>query len=540
MPSQAGWTQYVGLAQNALVDVARFRLGAAVVVLGTLLTGCVTGNEHYDLIIRGGLVYDGTTAAATIANIGINDSLIETLNAGSADTATRIIDAHGLIVTPGFIDPHTHALATLLEPATRASPNYLFQGVTTVFVGNDGYGLPERDARLATLEAHGIGPNLAFLSGHGHVRRQVMGQADRPASKRELDAMRELVANDMQAGAFGFSTGLFYAPGSYANVDEVIALARVAADAGGIYDTHLRSESSAGDGLLAAIDEALLIGREANIPVHVSHVKALGSDVWGQSKGIVQRINAARKAGLNVTANQYPWEASGTRFSNAIIPRWVMADSRAKMRERLADPSLQQRLKNEMNNNLRLRGGADAMLVTHANSPYVGMTLAEIAVKLDLPAIDAAVQVVLQGDPSIASFVMQREDIDYLAAQPWVMTGSDGSSGHPRLYASYPKAWQDFVISRKLLSPAQFVHRSSGLVADTFGLCRRGYLRPGYVADITVLDSGRFIPNATYRDPTALSSGVVYLAIGGKLAIDDSKVSAINGRIIRKTDCAER
>ena len=502
-----------------------------------LLSACQPAAPTFDILIRNGSVYDGSLNPAQTRDIGITDGAIVSMSAAATATATTTIDASGKMVVPGFIDPHTHAGGRLSNPETRANLNYLHQGVTTVFIGSDGRGIDERAEYLAMLEAQGIGPNVAFLAGHGGIRRKVMGLADREPTADELQTMRDLLAAEMQAGAFGLSTGLYYAPGSYSNTDEVIALAKTAASFDGIYDTHMRAEGSNGDGLLAAVEEVLHIGREADIAVHISHIKALGQDVWGQSEQIVAMVEAARASRMHVTANQYPWRASGTRFSNALIPRWVQADSDEKMRERLADPALAEQIQTEMTANLKRRGGPDAMLVTAATSPYVGMTLAEISLQAGKPPLEAAIDVVLSGDPSIASFVMHPDDINHLAMQPWVMTGSDGGPGHPRFFATYPKGWQDFVADSALLTPQQFIHRSSGLVAETFGICDRGFLREGYVADIAVIDPSSFKPRASYEQPAELSTGIDQLLINGVLVIDGEATGEHPGQVLRKTEC---
>lgn len=508
-----------------------------VALFAASLVGCSTTTTTYDVLIVNGLVYDGSLRPAVRTNIGVRGGKIVSMNAPVNAAAVTVIDANGKLVAPGFIDPHTHALAKLRNPASKTNLNYLLQGVTTVFIGNDGVGVSNRAQTLALLEAQGIGPNVAFFAGHGAVRNAAMGMADRIPDEGELQMMRDLIADEMRAGAIGLSTGLFYAPGSYSETSEVIELAKVAAAFGGVYDSHIRSESSYAGGLIAAIEEAIRIGQEANLPVHISHIKALGQDVWGRSDVIVELINAARESGAAVSANQYPWRASGTRFSNALIPRWVMADSTAKMSERLRDPELQTQILEEMQTNLELRGGAAAMLVTNATSKFVGMNLAEISVLLETNVLDAAIRVVLDGDPSIASFVMNQDDIDTLALQPWVMTGSDGSRGHPRLYGTYPKVWKDFVVDRELLSVQQFVHRSSGLVADTFGLCDRGYLSLGLAADIVIIDPARYATKASYDHPTELSTGVDQLLINGVVVLDDTRTARLSGQILRMTEC---
>tara|TARA_R110000782_G_scaffold118460_13_gene209054 strand:- start:2323 stop:3876 length:1554 start_codon:yes stop_codon:yes gene_type:complete len=506
-------------------------------IVAILAAACSVEAPDYDVLIVNGTVYDGSLSATRIANIGIVDDRIVSMAASATASAVTRIDATGRMVTPGFIDPHTHARQFLLDPASNSNLNYLYQGVTTVFIGNDGGGFPDRDASIDKLRRQGTGPNVAFFAGHGAIRELVMGMADRAANSEEIAAMQELLVDDMEAGALGLSSGLYYAPGSYAPTEEVIALARVAAHYGGVYDTHLRSEGSYGEGLLAAVSEAIDIARAANIPLHISHIKALGQDTWGQSVEIIRLVERGLDSGVDISANQYPWSASGTRLSNALIPRWVVADSNDRMRDRLTDPELSNRIRTEMQANLLRRGGPDAMLVTGADSEFVGMTLEEISRVLEKPPLEAAIDVVLQGDPSIASFVMDAADIRRLAVQPWVMTGSDGGAGHPRLYGTYPKAFRDFVVDSALMSREQFVHRSSGLVAETFGLCDRGYLREGYIADIAIIDADTFIARASYARPTALATGVDQLLVNGVLAIDGASRPALPGRVLRKTLC---
>ncbi len=501
------------------------------------LAACQPASEHVDILIRGGTVHDGSLDDGRPVDLGIRDGRITITDPANSPAADRVIDANGLFVMPGFIDPHTHSTATLRSPETSANLNYLTQGVTTVFIGNDGYGVSKRDETLALFEKQGIGTNVATLVGHGQVRKAVMGMAARPALPAEVAAMQSLVEAEMKDGAFGLSTGLFYAPGSYSTTDEVLALARTAAANGGVYDTHMRSESSHADGLLAAIDETLTIARGAGIPVHISHLKALGKDVWDQHAELIGKIRAARDEGLNVTANQYPWQASGTRFSNALVPRWVMADSKDHMRERLQDDALLPGIRDEMTLNLARRGGPDAMIVSAADSPWRGMTLTDIASAMETDLVSAAIMVVIDGDPSIASFVMDPDVIDAIAVEPWVMTGSDGSSGHPRLYGTYPKAWADFV-ETGLMSVPRFVHRSSGQVADTFGLCDRGYLRDGAIADIAIIDPKQFRANATYESPTELSDGVAFLLVNGVIVIDNNNYTGeLPGQVLRHTSC---
>ena len=491
-------------------------------------------DKPFDVLIVNGTVYDGSTDPAGHGNIGIRGGLIVTTSASPGAASMTVIDASGLLVFPGFIDPHTHAPTDAADLEATAHRNFLAQGVTTVVVGSDGRGIPDREATLAALERTGPGTNVAFFAGHGAIRRAVMNLADCAPDADELATMRHMVGNEMDAGALGLSTGLFYAPGSYATTDEVVELARLAAEMGGIYDTHLRDEGSYNIGVVAAVEEAIDIGRRTRIPVHISHIKALGTDSWGLSREIIDTIDAARTDGIDVTANQYPWVASNTRLASALVPRWVMAGTRDDMRTRLRDPSLEQRIRGEMTANLGRRGGPDAMLITSRTSEWRGRTLGEIARVLELDPIAAAIELVLSEDPSIASFVMHQEDIDRLRVQPWLMTGSDGGDGHPRFFASYPKAWRDFVVERDLLSAQRFVNSSTGQVADTLRLCSRGYIRPGYAADIAIVDPETFLPHATFEEPYRLSTGIKHLLVNGSIVISDAEyLGRRAGRVLR-------
>ena len=502
----------------------------------TMVSACTPepAPVHYDVLIVNGTVYDGSLTEPRVLSIGIVDDRIASMDASADAAANTVIDATGLTIVPGFIDPHTHAEADIFSTPGNVNPNYLAQGVTTVFIGNDGRGITDREQDLALLDDQGVGTNIGWFSGHNTAREYVLGLENRAPTDDELERLQAFVEADMQAGALGLSTGLFYRPGSYANTEEVIALARVAARYDGVYDSHLRDESSYNIGLLGATGEAIRIAEEAGLPLHIAHLKALGRDVWGQSGDIIGLVAAARERGVVVTADQYPYRASGTRFNSALIPRWAMADSQAAMFERLANADLRDRIHEEMVQNLWRRGGADSLLVT-GDSEWRGMTLDEIATELDMGATDAAIEVVRSGNPSIASFNMNPDDISAIAIQPWVMTGSDGSHGHPRKYASYPKAYRDFVVDTSLMGMPQFVHRSSGLVADTFGLCDRGYLAEGKRADIAILELDRFRPVADFENPAELATGVVHLLVNGHAAIRDGEVTwRLAGQVIHR------
>ncbi len=515
----------------------RLRHLTAVGLVGFLLfvpaaRALVAQGAPADLLIRNGRVIDGTGAPPRNADVAITGDRITFVGDAARVnvSAKRTIDARGLVVAPGFIDPHTHTLEDLSsdDPKRRANLNYLMQGVTTVITGNDGGGPYEVERTLAKWKTDGIGSNGALLVGYGSIRQAVMRMSDAKAEGAQLDSMRALVDKGMREGALGMSTGLYYAPQSYATTEEVIEMAKVAAKYGGIYDTHLRDESSYTIGLLAAIREAIRIGHEAGMPSHISHIKALGTDVWGRSDSAIGIIEAAQRAGDKVSANQYPYAASGSSVGASLLPRWAEVGGRDSLRARVADPATKARLVTDMTENLRRRGGAKSLLISSTrDTSILGRTLEDIAKARDLTPVEAAIQIIVAGDASVASFNMDEKDIVAFMRQPWVMTGSDGSSGHPRKYGTFPKKWAEYVRAKRVLTPEAFVRQSSSLTAETFGIKDRGVLAKGKFADVVVFDDAAFKDLATYQKPTELATGMRYVIVNGKVAVDGGTYTGI-------------
>lgn len=503
-----------------------------------LLTACKPAITA-DFLIENGNVFIGDNKPAQNYVVAIKDDRIIYLGKKTSIKAERIIDAEGLYVLPGFIDPHTHSLSDLThaDKSVRSNLNYQTQAVTTVINGNDGFGDPDISGQLEALNTSGIGTNTALFIGHGALRESVMGREKRAPTSEELSQMKDKIRGGMEAGALGLSTGLFYAPGSFSETGEVIELAKVAAEYGGIYDSHIRDEATYNIGLEAAVDEVIQIAREANIHTNIAHIKALGVDVWGKSGPIISKIEQARTEGLSVSADQYPWQASGTRISNALLPRWVKAGSNAEYMARLNNPNLAESITSETKENLRKRGGPDAVLITQDKFDWQSKTLGQVAKEKDLTPVDMAIEIARKGDARIASFNMNDQDIINFMKQDWVMTSSDGSKGHPRKYASYPRKYAVYVKELGVMDEYTFFYRSSGLVADTFGICERGYLKEGYKADIAIIDPDGFQPVADFQNAKLLSEGVDYLFINGELAIQDGQAHPIlAGQVIKRCD----
>jgi N-acyl-D-aspartate/D-glutamate deacylase len=508
--------QRMTMARKSILNAMRLALPA---LLAPLLVSATFGGtaRSADIIIRGGTIYPGSDAPF-VGDIEIIDDRIVAISPHVTSSAKRIIDARGMIVAPGFIDPHTHMGTDLVsdDPHARLIPAFLFQGVTTAFIGNDGGGDPDITKVLGTVANKPVGINFAAYAGFGAIREQVIGEAKRDPTPDELSRMRALVAKAMCEGSMGLSTGLFYSPQSFAKTEEVIALAREAGLRGGVYDSHIRDESTYTVGLAAAIDEALRIGREAPIPVHISHIKALGVDVQGQAPGIVAKIEAAQRAGEIVTADQYPWLASGTSLVASLVPLWAQDGGRAALIARFDDPATLARVKVEMLENLRKRGGADQLLL-----PERERTLGDIAKQYNADPVMTAIALIRAGDPAVISFNQAESDIAIFMTQPWVMTGSDASPGHPRVFGTFARKYAVYVREKKLITLRQFIERSTALTADTFGIKDRGRLRVGNYADVVVFDPERYAAMATYQKPTIPAVGMKIVLVNGQIALDE-------------------
>lgn len=527
-----------------MVD-AKFMRGVARIALAITAAGALIGaaaqEPATDIVIRGGTIYPGN-AAPFRGDVAIRADRIVYVGPKAPGRAKKVIDATGLIVAPGFIDPHTHADAALAsnDPAARLVLPFLMQGVTTAFTGVDGYGdadVARAFGRTIADEASGgvssaksereTGINFASYVGFGDVRRRVIGEADRAPTVRELTQMASLVTDAMCQGALGLSTGLFYAPQSFAKSDEVVTLARAAAAKGGIYDTHLRDESSYTIGLHGAIEEALRIGREANIPVHIAHIKALGVDVHGQAPAIIAMIEAAQRAGQVVHADQYAWSASHTSLSAALIPRSAQDGGRDAMLKRFDDGPSMESMRSEIAENLRRRGGAASLLITSGPADAQGKTLEAVAKEQGVDPVVAAIAILKQSEARVASFNQNENDIAAFMLRPWVVTSSDATLGHPRYYGSFARKYATYVKDEKVMSLQAFIDQSTAAAAAMFNLEGRGQLKVGAFADVIAFDPKSFAPLADYANPFLLATGMRMVVVNGKVAIENGAPTGV-------------
>ncbi|HSI18192.1 MAG TPA: amidohydrolase family protein [Sphingomonas sp.] len=496
----------------------------AATAVAALALGASAAPKGVDLLIKGGTVYTGSDAPFT-GDVAISGDHIVAVGPHLTARATRTIDARGMIVAPGFIDPHTHMGGDLAsaDPQRRLIPMFLMQGVTTAFIGNDGGGAIDVAKVLDGARARPVGINYATYTGFGTIRSAVVGADKRDPTPAELARMKTMVGAAMCQGALGLSTGLFYAPQSFSKTDEVVALSAEAAKYGGYYDSHIRDESSYNIGLLAAIDEAIQIAREAHIPVHISHIKALGVDLQGKAPEVIARIEASRAAGLDVTASQYPWSASGTSLVASLIPLWAQDGGRPALLKRFDDPSLAAKLRADITENMRRRGGADSLLIVEGK--YRNQRLSAVARAMGVDPVTAAIAAIRLGDSGTVSFNQSEADIAAFMRQPWVMTDSDASGGHPRMYATFARKYAKYVVADHVLTLREFIERSSSVTADWFHLTGRGHLKAGAFADVVVFDPKSYAPRATYEAPTLLAAGVQTVLVNGVPAVDGGKMT---------------
>ena len=491
------------------------------------------------VVIRGATLYDGSGKPGRVGDLVLRGDRIVAVGKAKVDGKARVIDGKGLVVAPGFIDLHTHSDTGLTKAATCDNLNYLRQGVTTVVTGNCGFGPDDVAAYFKTLRAGGVGSNIIHLVPHNAVRRRAMGNANRPPSAAELKRMEEIVDRGMRDGAWGLSTGLIYNPGTYARTDELVALAKVAARHHGLYASHIRNE---GVGVVAATQEALTIGRRAGLPVHISHMKASGANAWGKAADQIALVLQARKQGQAVSADQYPYVASSTSLAAMVVPARFREGSAKDFLARLNDPEQGPRVRAGIEAGIKARrGGRSLRIAAYKACPeWQGKSLADIARETKRDAVDVVAEMLRHGGAGVVSFGMSEEDVRLIMKQDFVATASDGTAQvpaatvpHPRSYGCFPRKVGHYALKEGVVTLEHALRSASGLPADILRLKERGYLKPGYYADVVVLDPKIFRDTATYDRPHQYAPGVRYLFVNGRCVIDGGKFTgALAGKVL--------
>jgi dihydroorotase/N-acyl-D-amino-acid deacylase len=558
----------------------RIKIAAVMFVILLAAAACVkepggSAGKEYEIVIRNCRIIDGTGSPWYAGDIGISDGRIAAIGNLAAAGSKRVLEAAGMVVAPGFIDMLGQSELTIL--VNPHLPSKIFQGITTEITGEGGSAAPLNNTILeadhvqyehlnitadwrtfsqyfARLEKQGIGINLASYVGATQVRRMILGDRDRDPTPPELEQMKSLVRDAMKQGAVGLSTALQYAPAPYAKTEELIALAAESARFGGIYASHIRSE---GDAIVAALDEAVRIGREAKTPVEIWHLKAAGKSNWGRMPEIVARIEAARQSGVDISANTYAYPAWFNSMS-AFIPPWAHDGGDAKLIERLKDPAQRARIRADMqtpttswDNEWEEIPGPDAILVSVVHNPKLlplqGKTITQIAAMWGKTPMDTIFDLLIEDDAftDVAVFGMSETDVSLALAQSWVSvcndsqgTATDGLLGrehpHPRAYGTFPRILRKYVREEKRLSLEEAIRKFSALPAQRMRLADRGVIKAGMWADLVVFDPETVRDLATFENPNQLAEGMQFVLVNGVPVIENGKMTnALPGKVLR-------
>ena len=490
----------------------------------------IGSGKPFDIVFSGGTIVDGLGNPAFRGNVGIKGDRIVAVSSAdlNADDADIIVDVSGLVVSPGFIDNHAHIQTSIHEHPL--AENFTRQGITTLIASLHSGDQPwPLDEYAASLE---VAPNVGFFAGHTWTRLQVLGMENRAPDHDELQAMRDLVEESMQQGALGLSTGLLYVPANYAETEEVIELARVAAQYGGIYVTHMRNEAT---GLLDSVNETIRIATEANIPAHINHHKAVGVNQWGWSRQTLAMIDAARESGIDITHDLYPYTASSTR-SAVLFPQWALAGGADEFAKRIADPGQQQIIREEMRDIIMNdRTGSDLsriqFRVLYSDESYNGKRLSDLAADRGLPndletGIDLVIELQLVGGFSVIFHAMDEEDVIRIMQHPLAMIETDGdpvSYGdgfpHPRSYGAFPRILARYVRELGVLQLEEAIRKMTSMPADQYNQKERGRILAGAYADLVVFDADTIQDEATYVDPHRYPIGIRHVMVNGRFVI---------------------
>lgn len=503
-----------------------------------LLSSAIYGQKA-DILIKNGKILDGTGNSWFHGDLAIQNGKIAAIGKLANWTAQKTIDATGLMVAPGFIDVHTH-----IEGDERKNPtadNFIYDGVTTVVTGNCGLSQVSIGTYFNLLDSLRISINVASLIGHNDVRKVAMGSANRDPTEEEMKKMESIVEQAMKDGALGLSTGLIYIPGTYSKTEEIVRLAKIASKYNGVYASHMRDE---GDSVVQAIEEAMHIGREAKMPVEISHFKLSGQQNWGRSKETIPMIIQARKEGLDVTIDQYPYTASSTSLST-LLPDWVLADGQDSIKVRLERPEIRKEVANYMLKKLKKRKlknfSYPVVASFGADSSYKGKSIEEVNLLKGRKhkAAEEAITIMdmmEQGGAGMIFHGMSDADVNAIMQYPFNMFASDASiriygSGnpHPRGYGTNARVLGKYVRDEKVITLEEAIRRMTSLPAQKFQLKNRGILREGFAADIVVFDEKKVQDLSTYEKPHQYTTGFQYVLVNGQLTVDEGKHTGVRG-----------
>lgn len=496
----------------------------------------------FDIVLKNGKIIDGSGNSWYYSDVAIKDGKIIQVAKDIKPGSANVIDATGLIVAPGFIDVHTHIEGDELK--TPTADNFILDGVTSVITGNCGASKVEIASYLRFIDSLRLSINVATLVGHNDVRRAVMGNANRAPDEAEMQKMESLVQAGMLQGAVGLSTGLIYIPGTYSKTDEIVRLAKIAAKYNGIYASHMRDE---GDSILIAINEAITIGREARIPVEISHFKLSGQRNWGRSSQSLPMVISARAEGLDVTIDQYPYTASSTSMST-MIPDDVLSDGPDSVKARLQRPEVRDYVVKQMLKNLekrKLKHFSYAVVAYHrADTTLNGKSVEAINLlkgKKHKARYEAGtvIDLMLQGGAGMVFHGMSDEDVEAIMKYPFNMFASDASireygqgKPHPRGYGTNSRVLSKYVREKKVISLEEAIRRMSSLPAQKFGLKTRGLIREGMVADIVVFDENKVADLSTYENPHQYSTGFRFVIVNGQLVVNNDKHTGVRSGMV--------
>ncbi len=518
--------------------------GCLITLIAAFLVGQSPEPALFDLILRGGRIVDGTGSPWFRGDLAIKGDTIVQIAPKISGSARRVVDIAGYVVSPGFIDLHTHARRGIFQVPT--AENYVRQGVTTVMEGPDGGSpIPLKDF-LDRVAATKTSLNFGSFVGQGSIREKVIGRADRKATAEELERMKQLVREGMLDGAFGLSSGLFYVPGVFTPTEEVVELAKVAGRMGGIYISHMRDEAA---GILESVRETIAIGERGGLPAQITHHKIIGVGNWGKSAETLRLVAEARARGVDVTMDQYPYTASSTGIE-ALFPSWALEGGKATVAKRLNDPPTRARIQAAVVEKIKYdRGGGDPKNVVIASCSWdaslAGKNLAQITRDRGREssienAAETAIELVEKGGAKAIYHAIGEADVERIIKDPATMIASDGEvaifgkdSPHPRSYGTFARVLAVFVREKKLLALEEAVRKMSSLPAQRIGLTDRGLLRPGMKADIAVFDPDRVKDKATFESPHQYAEGFFVVIVNGQIVFEQGKVTAARpGRVL--------